>query len=213
VPSLGDMTLAQTLMRRRSQIERFRGGPITVAQLSAILRFSYGPTDVRPVPDSPGEAARYRSAASAGGLYPLEIYPIVFDVEGCEPGLYHYSIVDNTLEVLRKGDMREEVLRRDLTPYREFATTCAAMFAVTAVFPRALSKYLFRGYRFISYDVGVLLQNLYLTGTALGVGTCAVGGFYDNDVGEFLGVDNVDENVLMMFCVGQPLSATEARGA
>jgi SagB-type dehydrogenase family enzyme len=200
-PHLGTATLADTLLKRRSQIGEFAGGPITAEQLSAILRFSFGPTAERPIP--PDGKLVFRSAPSGGGLYPVEIYPLVFDVTGLEPGIYHYSVLDNSLEVLRRGDVRQEVVSRELTPYVGLASTCAVLFAVTAVMPRTLSKYLFRGYRFLSYDVGAVVQNFYLTGTALGLGTCAVGGFFDNEMGDFLDVDNVDESVMMMFSVGQ----------
>ncbi len=200
-PSLGDATLEQTILSRRSQTGRFAGGPISFEQLAGILRFTYGPTLDVPSRKFPGESLRLRAAPSGGGLYPLEIYPLVFGVDGLAPGVYHYSVSDHSLELLRAGSCLPEFL--DCTSYHDLATTAAVVFAITAVMPRTLSKYLFRGYRFLSYDVGAVVQNFYLTATALGLGSCALGGFYDDRCGQLLDIDNVSENVMMLFTVGR----------
>lgn len=200
---LGAMSAEEALRTRRSQVGRFAGGPITAAQLSAILRYSYGFTAQVELP-RPGEAMRLRAAPSGGGLYPLEIYPVVFDVDGFAPGVYHYRVVDHSLEELRRCPAREEFLEKGLCAYPELMKTAAVVLAISAVLPRTMTKYLFRGYRFLSYDVGALTQNLYLTGTALGLGTVAIGGFYDDEVGAYLDLDNVDEQVMLLFAFGQP---------
>ena len=46
----------------------------------------------------------YRSAASAGALYPTEIYTAVTDLKGLEDGIYHFDILNQTLTPVRKGD-------------------------------------------------------------------------------------------------------------
>lgn len=199
-PSLGTMSVEEALRRRRSQIGRYTGAPITFGEMASILRFTYGPTLAVASQKFPGEKLYLRGSPSGGGLYPLEIYPLVFNVKGCEPGIYHYSVSDHSLEVLRLGALRKEFAA--CTTYTDLAETAAVVFAVTAVLPRTLSKYLFRGYRFLSYDTGACLQSFYLTSTALGLGTCAIGGFFDNMVGDLLDIDNVRENVMILFSVG-----------
>ena len=203
-PSLGTMTVEEAMRRRRSTSSGpgiYSGAPITLHDLGAILRFSYGPTKAIESVRAPGEKMYLRAAASAGGLYPLEIYPLVFNVDGCPPGVYHYAIVDHALEILSPRPCRADFVRT--TSYQDLASTAAVMIVITAVFPRTLSKYLFRGLRFLLNDVGALLQNLYLAGTALGLGTCAIGGFFDDEVGRLVGIDNVDENVVICFAAGQ----------
>jgi SagB-type dehydrogenase family enzyme len=205
---LGTMTLATALRRRRSPVSPLSGGPLALSQLSALLYFTYGALERRPFP---GGERLMRPVPSAGGLYPIEIYPVVQRVEGCPAGIYHYSVPEHALAVLQAtDDVGRELAHR--TPYPELIQSAAVIFALTAVFPRSLFKYRFRGYRFVQNDVGALTQNLYLTGTALGLGTCAVGGFYDDEVGELLGIDNVQECVLLLFVVG-PLGSGESDGA
>lgn len=199
--SLPGMTLEDAFRRRRSQTGDFSGASITAEQLSAILRYSAGPTTKPPASGVyPPEAMHLRAAASGGGLHPAEIYPVVLNVEGVATGVYHYSVRDHSLEELRLGPCRDALLRT-LTDPRP-ADTSAVAFLLTSVMPRNLSKYLFRGYRFLSYDQGCLLSNFYLTSTALGLAACAIGGFYDNDAGAFLDVDNVHECVMMLVAVG-----------
>lgn len=200
---LDPLTLEEALRRRRSQTGDFDVAPINVADLSAILRFSFGPT-TKPPPSqvySP-EVMHLRAAPSGGGLHPAEIYPLVMNVEGCADGIYHYSVRDHSLELLRVGSPRAALIAA-LTEPRP-ARSSAVTFAVTAVMPRTLSKYLFRGYRFLSYDQGCLLQNFYLTTMAQGLSGCAIGGFYDDEVGRLIGVDNVNECVMALFSIGRP---------
>ena len=53
-----------------------------------------------------GEDYHFRAAASAGALYPVEIYLVAGEIEGMEPGLYHLLPADLKLHGLRRGDWR-----------------------------------------------------------------------------------------------------------
>ncbi len=206
-PSLGAMTVEDALLRRRSVSSdggAFGAGPVAVAELGALLAFSYGPTREIRAPSLPNSQL-LRATTSAGGLYPLEIYPLVFDCEGVAPGIYHYRVIDHSLEAVRLDSVKEAFL--ETTTYVELAGSCAVALVVTAVFERTLSKYLHRGYRFLMNDVGALLQSLYLTGTALELGTCALGGFFDDELADLLGVDGVNEAPVICFLLGRRTEA------
>ena len=201
---LGSVTLEDSLRNRVSisstSAGAFSGGEIQLEQLASVLGLSYGPTRTRFVPGT-NQEQHFRATASAGGLYPLEIYPIVCGVNGLEQGIYHYSVVDHALEVVRKGPCMAEFLKT--TPYAAMCSTAAVVLVVSAVFQRNLSKYLNRGYRFIMNDAGALLQSFYLTGVASGLGTCALGGFYDDELGTMIGLNNVDEAPVICFLLGR----------
>lgn len=202
-PSLGPAT-AEDVLRNRFSISSMPGAsfsatPMTVAQLGSMLGFSYGVTHSKKIAGSDEEHS-FRATPSAGGLYPLEIYPVVFNVEGLEPGIYHYGVMDHCLEVVRKGWFRPQFLAATSSP--EIAEHAAVVYIATAVLQRNLFKYQHRGYRFIMNDVGALLQSLYITGTALGLGTCALGGFFDDEMGKIVGANNVDEVTVICFLAG-----------
>ncbi len=201
---LGSMTLEDALRQRKSLSSGpnaiFSGRSVTLEQLGSVLGMSYGITRSRKIPGA-NQEQHLRATTSAGGLYPLEIYPIVFRVDGLAEGIYHYSVPDHALEVVQPGPCLNEFLK--VTSYVEMCQNASVVFAVSAVFKRNMSKYLHRGYRFIMNDVGALLQSFYLTGTALNLGTCALGGFFDDPLGDLLGINNVDEAPVICFLLGQ----------
>jgi SagB-type dehydrogenase family enzyme len=203
---LGSVSLEDSLRNRNSisstRAGVFSGETIQLEQLAAVLGLSYGITRSRIIPGTSQEQ-HLRATASAGALYPLEIYPVVFSVDGLDEGIYHYSVVDHALEVVRKGPCKAEFLKT--TSFVDMCSTAAVVLVVSAMFQRNLSKYLNRGYRFIMNDTGALLQSFYLTGVAAGLGTCALGGFYDDELGTLLGINNVDEAPVIGFLLGRTL--------
>ena len=42
--------------------------------------------------------------ATAGGVYELELYPVVRNVAGVPPGMYHYDSFDHVLRPVAAGD-------------------------------------------------------------------------------------------------------------
>jgi SagB-type dehydrogenase family enzyme len=53
-------------------------------------------------------------------------------------------------------------------------------------------------------DIGFLGQNLYLVAETMGMGVCAIAGFLDEEIEQFLGVDGQDEIALLLATVGIP---------
>lgn len=200
---LGAMSLQQALQQRSSvstYAARFARQTVSLAQLSALLRYSYGAIRPQPWRAKFADGGFGRPVASSGGLFPMEIYPIVLNVDGVEPGLYHYNVPEHGLHCLRKGNLMEELQR--CTTYHDLLENASVLFVMTGVWKRTLSKYRQRGYRFLMHDAGTLLQNLYLTGTALELGTCALGGLFDDRMAGVLDVNPVEEPVLLGFLIG-----------
>ena len=81
--------------------------PIDLEVLTRILFCADGLTRSKSVG---GEAYHFRAAASAGALYPIEIYLAAAEVEALEPGLYHFSPADLKLRGLRRGWRRDRTL-------------------------------------------------------------------------------------------------------
>ncbi|MEJ2589184.1 MAG: hypothetical protein P8165_16735 [Deltaproteobacteria bacterium] len=70
-------------------------------RLSTILRLTHSLTAKA---RQGGGSFYFRSAASAGALYPNELYAAVRNIDGLHDGLYHFSIAQHGLVLLRKGD-------------------------------------------------------------------------------------------------------------
>ena len=152
--------------------------------LSAILAMGDGITFRR---RQGGELYEFRSAASAGALYPVEIYVDALRVEGLEPGLYHDNIGDFALERLKESPRAEE------TP----ESPVWAVFYVTGVIFRCSWKYGARAYRYILNDAGHVMANLILAGRSRGFSIRLDYDFEDGPVNRFLGLDSFREVCLV----------------
>ena len=149
----------------------------------------------------------FRTAPSAGALYPIETYILARAVEGLDPGIYHFRPHAFDLEFIKSGDFAP--LLADAALGQDMIREAQATFMWTAIVARSTWKYRQRAYRYIYMDAGHIGQNLYLAGTAAGLGVCAVGAFFDDQVNDLIGIDGVKEIALYLAAVGWPRT-TEA---
>lgn len=188
-------------MARRRSVRDFGGPPTTLEELAALLWAGAGVTAVQ------GGYA-LRTAPSAGALYPVETYVVVHRVAGLEPGAYHYAVLDRALETLRRGDLRREATRAALD--QEVAGGADVLFVWSAVWRRSTWKYGQRAYRYVPLDAGHIAENVALAAVGLGLGSCQVAAFYDDEADALVGVDGEQESVVYMSAVGRPGAATRA---
>jgi SagB-type dehydrogenase family enzyme len=182
-------------IRRRRSIRTFLEKPMTIEQLSYLLWASIGIQRKE-------NGYEFRTVPSAGALYPIETYLIANKIRGLEKALYHYSIKSHLLEELVRGDFSRSVARAALG--QEMFLGAAAIFVWTAIFDRSKWKYRQRAYRYIYLDAGHIAQNLALSATSLGLGSCQVGAFYDDEVNTIVGVDGAEESAIYLSAVGYP---------
>lgn len=145
---------------------------------------------------------QFRSAPSAGGLFPIETYLFVRAVEGLARGLYHFRPLAFDLELFQPGDFGRSLAEAALG--QRMVAEAQVVFIWTAVVERSKWKYRQRAYRYIYLDAGHIAQNLYLAGTAAGIGICGVGAFFDDQVNSLVGVDGTGETALYLASAGLP---------
>ena len=184
--------LWQCLKERRSR-RRYRERALTRDELAALLWATQGVTRV-------SGNFLFRAAPSAGALYPVETYLSVHRVADLEPGIWHLEIPEFSLTLLKEGDFRGELTAAGLS--QGFLGQAAAVFIWTGVLNRSRWKYRERAIRYIFLDAGHLCQNLMLAATALGLGVCPVGAFFDGEVEAVVGADGVEEVALYLAAVG-----------
>jgi SagB-type dehydrogenase family enzyme len=143
---------------------------------------------------------QFRAAPSAGGLYPIETYLLARAVNGLEKGFYHFRPDAFDLEYIKSGDFAGALAEAALG--QGMIADAQVNFIWTAVTARSKWKYRQRAYRYIYLDAGHIAQNLYLAGTAIGVGICGIGAFFDDHVNALIGVDGAEETVLYLASVG-----------
>jgi SagB-type dehydrogenase family enzyme len=192
----GDPNLWQLLASRRSRRDFDARRSLTAATLSSLLWATQGIT------------ARYgdvlfRTAPSAGGLYPVETYLFIRAVEGFVPGIYHFRPHIFDLEFLKQGDLAREITQAVLG--QTMVMAAQVIFIWTAIVERSRWKYRQRAYRYLYLDAGHIGENLYLAAGAYGLAVCAIGAFFDDEVNGIIGVDGIDETTVYLAAVGWPL--------
>ncbi|MDY6964821.1 MAG: SagB/ThcOx family dehydrogenase [Halobacteriota archaeon] len=193
--SVESTSLFEALKSRRS-VRRFSQEPISIEDLSYLLWASSG--------IARNEGGRdFRTAPSAGALYPIETYIMANNVKGLEEGVYHYSIKEHLLEELRLGDLKTDITLAALG--QKMCRESAVVFVWTAIFYRSKWKYKQRAYRYIYLDCGHIAENLALASCSLGLGSCQIGALFDDEVNRILNVDGTEESVIYMSVVGHPL--------
>lgn len=188
------LSIVEVLRRRRST-RFFSPKPLSLNALSFLLWASTGIQRRE-------RGCEFRTAPSAGALYPIETYLIVNNVEGLEKGLYHYNIEAHALETLKGGDFAEKMVHAALE--QKIFTEAPVALIWTAVFERSKWKYAQRAYRYVYLDAGHIAQNLALAATSIGLGSCQIGAFFDDEINQILGVDGTEESVLYLSVVGYP---------
>jgi SagB-type dehydrogenase family enzyme len=178
------------------------GDGLTLEALTRILFCADGLTRRRSIG---GEDYHFRAAASAGALYPVEIYAAVAELGELEQGLYHFSPADLRLRGLRRGDWRGLIARA--AAGRPTLLQARAVLVLSAIFWRSAWKYRARAYRYCFWDAGTMLANLLAAAAAEGLSTELVTAFADPEIEALLDIDGEHEGALCLVALGSGASA------
>ena len=166
----GKKSIEQALQQRRT-IREFTSGSLSIKEISQILWAAQGITE--PVQN-------FRTAPSAGALYPLELYIIVGNVNDLASGVYRYLPQEHALEKALDQDIRTELAQAALN--QTWIEDGAAIIVFSAVFERTTQKYGDKGSDYVLIEVGHAAQNVYLQSVGLDLGAGVVGAFDENEV-------------------------------
>ncbi|VBA45366.1 hypothetical protein LAUMK13_05443 [Mycobacterium innocens] len=184
----GPVSLESAMQSRRS-VREYADEPLSLDEVSQLFWAAQGITHEN----------GYRTAPSAGGLHPLEIYLLAGAVNGLRPGIYKYLPSGQQLLGVSNQDQRDDLylaaLKQD--PIRQ----APIVIVFAAVYQRTQVKYGARAPRYVHMEVGSAAQNVYLQATALDLGTVFIGAFLDDRVNAILGLAE-DEQALCLMPVG-----------
>jgi SagB-type dehydrogenase family enzyme len=127
----------------------------------------------------------YRAYPSAGARYHLEIYLFIIYSKDLKNGIYHFNVRDCCLEYLWKFSLDEI---KKIFSGQEFVLDSSTIFLITANMRRGISKYGERYLRFVFLEAGHLTQNLILLATNIGLKTCPLGGFIEEQAMNILDI-------------------------
>jgi SagB-type dehydrogenase family enzyme len=176
----GPLALEEALAARRS-VRSFRGTALTPEQLGQLLWSAQGISD---------PARGFRTAPSAGALYPLEVYAVTAE------GVFQYVPMHHAIRKVKGGDLRGELAAAALG--QRCVVEAPMAIVITGVYGRTVRKYGERARRYVDLEAGCVAENVFLQATALGLGSVAVGGFEDRKVREVLGCAAEEEPILII---------------
>jgi len=196
-------------LRSRHSMREFSGKPISFNELSRLAYYTWGRISYYETREF-GKLL-HKTSPSAGARHPIETYAVVNNVKGIEPGIYHYSVKNHSLELLKAGDFRERCV--ELTAGHAWTKNASALFIMTAVVARTAWKYRApRVYRAFLLDAGHLSQSFLLVATALGLGGFCLGTICDKLIEKELDLDGISETALFVVGVGQPVRSSPRPG-
>lgn len=166
----GTVSLEEALAGRRSRRE-FAPEPLSTAEVGQLLWAAQGVTET-------GGAGR--TAPSAGGTYPLEVFALT------EGGLFHYAAGEHALETLGPEDLRAALAEAALG--QEWVRNGPLVLVIVGVTGRTAERYGERAERYVALEAGHAAQNVLLQAAALGLAGVPVGAFRDEEVQALLGL-------------------------
>lgn len=181
----GKMPLERAILLRRS-VRDYRDEPLSLEDTAQLLWSAQGITSPR----------GFRTAPSAGALYPLEVYLVAGRVNGLTPGVFRYRPAGHELLRVFEGDRRSELATAALG--QSWVKDAPASIVISAVYERTMGKYRDRGIRYVHMEVGHAAQNVCLQAVALGLGNVVVGAFLDGDVKKVLHMPGNEEPLLII---------------
>jgi putative peptide maturation dehydrogenase len=200
------------VLLRRKTTRAFAPEPaMSRDDFSAVLRYAFGCHGYAEL--GAGLVTLKKTSPSGSGLHPTEVYPLVGNVEGIAPGLYHYGVAGHVLEPMARLT-REEVgeLAYEFTSGQPYARSAHCTFVLTTRFYRTYWKHRRheRAYAVLLMDAAHLSQTFYLVCTDLGLGAFVTAAINGANIEERLGLDGFGEGALAVCGCGIPAERMSA---
>ncbi|NEQ13789.1 MAG: SagB/ThcOx family dehydrogenase [Moorea sp. SIO3E2] len=181
-----------TILKRRST-RAYSAANLTLEELKALLDFTYQPQ-------------HYIEQGLDGtpdyfDLSLIETFIAVSGVNDLEEGCYYYAPKAQELRQIRFKNFRKEL--HFLCLGQDLGRDARAVVFHTADLQKAVARLGDRAYRYLHMDAGHLGQRLNLAAIYLGLGVSGIGGFFDDQVNDVLGIP-VDEAVVYITTLGRP---------
>lgn len=194
------------LLLRARRSERAHGAdPITATQLGGFLFRSAGVVN-----SASGDPTRGLHTYPSGSGYALGIYALVGRCEDLDPGLYRYRPEAHELDLVSAACPSTAYILDQARSAMAAAHPPQVLIVITARFEHVLPRYRALAYSLLLKDVGVLFQTMYLTGTAMDLATCALGGGNSDLFGAVAGLDYFAESSVGELAIGsRPGPASE----
>jgi SagB-type dehydrogenase family enzyme len=153
--------------------------------------------------------ATLRPVPSGGARHAFELYFAVRAVDGLKQGIYHYlplkHIGEKRVSVRFKSELDdyEDKITEMLAGQKWAANAPVVVFLSCAAY-RGEWRYSTAAHRVMLIDLGHAGQNLMLSASAMGLGSCCIAAYDQNICDKTLGLDGDEEFTVYACAVGKP---------
>ena len=187
----GPMSLEQTLAKRRS-VRSYSSRPLDLTQLSQLAWAAQGITE---------KTRGYRTAPSAGAIYPIKLYFATQD------GLFVYQPAGHSLEKISDKDLRSTLASAAMGQRWVAQAGCDIIIAGSV--KKLAARYAGRAEKYMLLEAGHIAQNIHLQAVSLGLASVPIGAFDISQVHDICGLPVTLEPIYII-CVGYPATYTAA---
>jgi SagB-type dehydrogenase family enzyme len=189
-------------MELRRSTRTFTGDPMPLSHLATLAATTAGR---RTGASAEGKGPSSRVCASAGALYPVDLWFAALAVTGLERGVYEYDSVTHRLDRRCGSASVDSLLRAVAAPEEVIMTSRAAVLCLLVARPwRGMRKYGPRGLRHVFLEAGGMAAHLGLVVAAMGWGGVECSSVYDDEAHAALGIDGVYEALAHAVVLGAP---------
>ncbi len=184
-PDLKGKALEDAIKERRS-VRNYSSEELSLHELSMLLWAGDGITSEEGL----------RSAPSAGGLYPIDLYVVPSRVENASCGLYRYVQKDHELILVKEGKFSGQLY--GVSYGQSHVRDAAALMLLVATPERTTEKYGDVGDDYVLMEAGHIAQNMLLEAVSLGLGAVPVGGFDREAADRILSLDERQDAIYLV---------------
>ena len=181
----GSVSIEKALANRRS-VRSYSSEPVSLNELSQLLWAAQGITN----------KSGFRTAPSAGALYPLKLYIIAKNVKSLKKGTYKYIPSGHKLIKVKPNTNIEKVFKGALSQWSIKDASLNIIFG--ADFSVTEEKYKNRARQYVYQEAGHAAQNVYLQAESLEIGTVVIGAFYKNEIKSAVGMEDNETPICIM---------------
>lgn len=195
--------LGATISLRRS-VRKYDKNILSLQELSNLLYYGQGVSGEIEINNDFGGNGdiKLRNAPSAGGLYPINLYLYINGVKEIEEGFYLYYPYAHSLKPINLN-----INSIDRYKFAEFSNISAENVNIFFVYVYNMyinsRKYGDAGAAFAFIESGEIAQNIQLTATAMGYGSCDIGGYEKQYLEKILNLDGITNHAIHMTIVGK----------
>lgn len=193
-----------TTIELRRSIRNYCENKLSIQELSNLLYYGQGVSDEIGIETMLGGSnkIKLRNTPSAGGLYPIQLYFFIRNVESLKDGFYLYYPYVHGIKIINRNI--EEVNEESFAEFGNLISKNVNVFFIYVYNMYINSrKYGDGGAAFAFIEAGEIAQNIQLISTSMGYGSCDIGGYEKQYLERLIKIDGLTNQVIHMTIVGK----------